>query len=151
MASTATLLSAATPVEYDHVTVLHVSVVVTPCKRKKLHNVPTMNNPDCVLPEPTVENPYKKQSTSSNLARTTTTTGTLYAKKNVSIASHPGGHKIKKKKFKRECRFHIRLTRENIEVIGFDVWPNGMTDAFCKIPLLMILHFLQNSGVQTTD
>ena len=50
-------------VEYDDVTILHVSVVVTPCKIKNFHNVPTMNHLDCALPDSVVENPYKKQST----------------------------------------------------------------------------------------
>ncbi len=52
-----------------------------------------------------------------------------------------GGKKIKKKKFKRECRFHIRLMQGNIEVIGCDVWPNGMTDAFLQDPIIDDLTF----------
>ncbi len=80
VASIATLPSASTSVQYDNVTVPHVTVAVTPCKRKKSHDVPTMNHPNCVLPERTVQNPYKKQSTSPNLELTTTITTTMYTK-----------------------------------------------------------------------
>ena len=48
------------PVEYNDVIILHVSIVVTPCKNKKSHNVPTMNHPDCALSDRVIENPYMK-------------------------------------------------------------------------------------------
>ncbi len=112
----------------DNESVPHIPVVVTPCKRKSSQNILAVTDPRAAVPDSAIKNPYVKPSSSS-------TTST------VSMRTSMGENKKKKKKFTRECRFHVRLTRGNVEIIGCDIWPNGGTDAFLQDPIIYDLTF----------
>ncbi len=108
----------------DDKSVPYIPMVVRPCKRKTSQNILAMTDPRAAVPVGAIKNPYEN------------TTST------VSMKMSMGKNKKKKKKFPRECWFHVRLTRGNVEIIGCDIWPNGGTDTFLQDPVIDNLTFL---------